>query len=557
MECLAICCQKSHDPIVLPDGESILLGRGPLTRITDKKCSRNQVQLTANYARKEVQVTQLGNNSSSVGGKTLSKGGSVCLGPGGTFCILGDSYRHFIHFNSTTSSGRNDAEGEPSAKKARYDTLSDSDEDHLTSEDLEDIGREFGQEMVEKIQKTNKNKDDSNKTPKKEDLITSRSVLKDSWKDIDQKLIVFTSRGIKARSKIAGFDLDSTLITTQSGKVFAASITDWRILYPEVIPRLSELWKSGYKVVIFTNQLYIQKKQLSVADLKAKIEKIVNELNIPVQVFIAPGLNVYRKPVTGMWKHLLDKANDGVTVSLKDSFFVGDAAGRIAGWAPGKKKDFSCNDRTFAANIGIDFYTPEEFFLKQKPAPFEWPKFIPKNLDPNADLLNPPNAKLPSEKQEVIVMAGYPASGKSTFVKEHLVPRGYVHVNRDSLGTWQKCVSACKDALSRGKSVVVDNTSPTKEVRKRYIDCAKQANVPARCFLFDVSFEHALHNNKIREITNKDSTYKHVGHLAFVKYKSSYEEPSYEEGFEETVKVNFVPKFKDDCVKELYMQFLY
>lgn len=53
--------------------------------------------------------------------------------------------------------------------------------------------------MVEKIQKTNKNKDDSNK---KEDLITSRSVLKDSWEDIDQKLIVFTSSGIKARSKV-------------------------------------------------------------------------------------------------------------------------------------------------------------------------------------------------------------------------------------------------------------------------------------------------------------------------------------------------------------------
>lgn len=56
--------------------------------------------------------------------------------------------------------------------------------------------------MVEKIQKTNKNKDDLNKTPKKEDLITSRSVLKDSWEDIDQKLIVFTSSGIKARSKV-------------------------------------------------------------------------------------------------------------------------------------------------------------------------------------------------------------------------------------------------------------------------------------------------------------------------------------------------------------------
>lgn len=31
----------------------------------------------------------------------------------------------------------------------------------------------------------------------------------------------------------------------------------------------------------------------------------------------------------------------------------------------------------FAANIGIDFYTPEEFFLKEKPAPFDWPTFMP------------------------------------------------------------------------------------------------------------------------------------------------------------------------------------
>jgi len=58
-------------------------------------------------------------------------------------------------------------------------------------------------------------------------------------------------------------------------------------------------------------------------------------------------------------------------------------------------------------------------------------------------------------------------------------------------------------------------------------------------------------------MTNKDDSYKHVGYLAFVKYKSSYEEPSCNEGFEELVKVNFILKFKDEMIKELYMQFLY
>ena len=39
--------------------------------------------------------------------------------------------------------------------------------------------------------------------------------------------------------------------------------------------------------------------------------------------------------------------------------------------------------------------------------------------------------------------------------------------------------------------------------------------------------------------------------------RSSYEEPNHDEGFDEIIKVNFIPKFKDENVKELYMQFLY
>ena len=146
---------------------------------------------------------QLGNNPSSVGGINLNKGNSVSLGPGGMFCLLGDSYQHFIYFNSASSEG-DISDEEPSAKKARCDTLSDSDDDNLTTEDLDDIRREFGQEMVEKIrreQRENKLQDHSEEVVKQENLTSP--ALKDSWEDIDGKLIIFASKGMEARSKVS------------------------------------------------------------------------------------------------------------------------------------------------------------------------------------------------------------------------------------------------------------------------------------------------------------------------------------------------------------------
>ena len=38
---------------------------------------------------------------------------------------------------------------------------------------------------------------------------------------------------------------------------------------------------------------------------------------------------------------------------MNESFYVGDAAGRIKNWDAGKPKDFSCTDRMFAHNCGL------------------------------------------------------------------------------------------------------------------------------------------------------------------------------------------------------------
>lgn len=135
-------------------------------------------------------------------------------------------------------------------------------------------------------------------------------------------------------------------------------------------------------------------------------------------------------------------------------------------------------------------------------------------------------------------------------------PAGYAHVNRDQLGSWQKCAAECCYQLLTGHSVVIDNTNPDPESRKRYIPFAKAQDLPARCFLFTTSPSQAQHNNKFRELTNKNPDYKKVSPYVFNSYKSKFVPPQLEEGFTEILTIPFSPKFSDVESKNLYRQFL-
>ncbi|XP_007423165.1 bifunctional polynucleotide phosphatase/kinase, partial [Python bivittatus] len=213
----------------------------------------------------------------------------------------------------------------------------------------------------------------------------------------------------------------------------------------------------------------------------------------------------------------------------------------------------SCLSTQFALNVGLPFHTPEEYFLGWKQAPFALPDFDPRAIDAKAQLYDPPSACLISSSPELVVAVGFPAAGKSTFLKQHLASVGYVYVNQDTLGSWKKCVSLCETSLQAGKSVVVDNTNPDLESRHRYTECAKKANIPCRCFLFTASLEQAKHNNRFREMTEKEHV--PVNNIVLNTYKSKYVEPSLEEGFSEILKINFVPQFTDSDLESLYRQF--
>ena len=135
-------------------------------------------------------------------------------------------------------------------------------------------------------------------------------------------------------------------------------------------------------------------------------------------------------------------------------------------------------------------------------------------------------------------------------------PAGYIHINRDKLKTWQKCVAECDRVLKTGKSAVIDNTNPDKESRLRYISCAKKNGVPVRCFQFTTSIAHAKHNNRFRELTVKTGSYVKVNDMVFNMYKSKFTEPVIAEGFVEIVKVTFTPAFSRSKDGDLYNTFL-
>ena len=111
---------------------------------------------------------------------------------------------------------------------------------------------------------------------------------------------------------------------------------------------------------------------------------------------------MFRKPRIGVWRLLTEQMNGDALVDMAASFYCGDAAGRDKDWQKGKKKDFSCSDRLLAVNLGLTFYTPEEYFLGQAATKrFSLPEFNPKSVRTDAPLLEPSSAKLDVGHQEV------------------------------------------------------------------------------------------------------------------------------------------------------------
>jgi bifunctional polynucleotide phosphatase/kinase len=365
------------------------------------------------------------------------------------------------------------------------------------------------------------------------------------------------------------YDLDNTLIRTKSGNKIAENEDDWQFLpgVEEYFEKVAE--SSNYFLIILANQgsLRASKETDKVSSFKRKINTIANTLadifakkQNELYVLCAFSLDqhdiVYRKPFSGMWELLQ------TCIPFKESLvpitYIGDAAGR--------RSDSSCIDRKFAVNARMNFISCDAFFDNEYSADnddyFSW------GFDPRVYLRTPchlPNSKeqLPNiselfdkEQNYLVLLVGYPGSGKTTLAKHIIANNPSIKFTTISESVYGSNIEAAQKQIYKSvnnNSIIIDYCNASILDRNSWIMFTTSINANIKVYLFEMTTpkELSVHLNVLKYRKKKQTNNSHSSRQ-YTAYDNNYEPVDQKnEGIDEYYRIPFMPAFDNNGKKIL------
>ncbi len=133
---------------------------------------------------------------------------------------------------------------------------------------------------------------------------------------------------------------------------------------------------------------------------------------------------------------------------------------------------------------------------------------------------------------ELVVFVGLQGSGKTTWYREHFAAT-HVHVSKDLMPNVRnrdaRQMLMIEQSLGEGRSVVVDNTNPTPQVRAPLVAAGRRFGARVIAVYFEANVSEVLIRNRGREAKARVPT------VAIFTTKKKLVAPTVEEGFDEVV----------------------